>query len=159
MSFDLASLKSDMTSKGYNVSSGANWLASDQKEFLDYTYFEYTDIRREVAPYGLAYPGVLPSGFPGTESQTDKPVESIAVDPTTATLSLAGTTTQQLAVTATRDDGSTDDVSATATYSSSDETKATVDATGLVTAVAAGNATITATYKTKTATCDVTVTA
>jgi hypothetical protein len=45
-------------------------------------------------------------------------------------------------------DANGDDVTATATYASSDATKATVSAGGLVTGVAAGTATITATYAT-----------
>jgi uncharacterized protein YjdB len=49
------------------------------------------------------------------------------------------------------------DVTAAADYSSSDETKATVSDTGLITFVATGSATITATYGGQSDTCAVTV--
>lgn len=80
---------------------------------------------------------------------------SIAVAPTTKTLAAAAT--QQLAVTATLVSGGTQTVTANATYSSSAPAKAIVDANGLVTAVASGSATITASWGGKTATCAVTV--
>lgn len=82
-------------------------------------------------------------------------VSSIAVTPTTKTLAAAAT--QQLVVTATWSDSSTSTVTSLASYVSSDAAKATVSSGGLITAVATGSATITATYATKTATCAVTV--
>lgn len=85
--------------------------------------------------------------------------KSIAITPATVTLSLAGTTTQQLVVTKTPLVGSTSNVASTSVYSSSDPTKATVSATGLVTAVAVGTTVITATFGGATATKLVTVTA
>lgn len=72
---------------------------------------------------------------------------SIAITPGTVTLSLAGTTTQQLTVTKTPLSGSTSNVAAASAgtiYKSSDPTKATVSVNGLVTAVAIGTTTITA---------------
>jgi uncharacterized protein YjdB len=45
-------------------------------------------------------------------------------------------------------DANGDDITGTATYASSDATKATVSAGGVVTGVAAGTSTITATYAT-----------
>lgn len=85
------------------------------------------------------------------------PLVSISVTPATVTLSMGGTKTQQLAVAAnpTTADGAV-------VYSTSDATKATVSASGLITAIAIGTATITATSVadgTKTDTCVVTVTA
>lgn len=68
-------------------------------------------------------------------------VTAISVDPPTANLSLSGVTTQQLTTTFTP--ATPDNVSLT--YVSSDPTKATVSNTGLVTAVAVGQATITVT--------------
>lgn len=65
---------------------------------------------------------------------------SIAISPGTVTLAPAAT--QQLTVAKTPSDASN---GAIATWVSSDPTKATVSATGLVTAVAAGTTTITAT--------------
>ena len=66
-------------------------------------------------------------------------------------------TTQQLTVTCTYDDDSTEDVTADASYESSATGVATVSATGLVTAVAEGTATITATYEGLTDTSAITV--
>ena len=66
-------------------------------------------------------------------------VTAISVSPATA--ALAPTGTQQLTVTFTP----TTPDNTTVTYTSSDETKATVNASGLITAVADGEATITAT--------------
>lgn len=68
-------------------------------------------------------------------------VSGVSMTPATATLSLAGTTTQQLTLTFTP--AAPDNTAVT--YVSSDPTKATVSAGGLVTAVAAGSTTITVT--------------
>lgn len=87
---------------------------------------------------------------PNTESVI--PVQSIAVTPTSATVAVGAT--RQLAVSFTPSNASSN----TVTYSSSDVTKATVNASGLVTGVATGSATITATSSNgKTATCAITV--
>lgn len=80
------------------------------------------------------------------------PVQSIAVTPTSATVAVGAT--RQLAVSFTPSNASSNAV----TYSSSDVTKATVSASGLVTGVATGSATITVTSSNgKTATCAITV--
>lgn len=69
------------------------------------------------------------------------PVSALTITPNTVTIAAGGT--QQLTVT----DNNTFDVTSRAAYSTSDPTKATVDAAGVVQHVAAGTATITATYK------------
>ena len=81
---------------------------------------------------------------------------SISVTP--ATLTVAATEIGALVATATYDDASTEDVTAAASWSSSDPTKATVSA-GFVTGIAAGASTVTASYGGQTDTCAVTVTA
>lgn len=91
---------------------------------------------------------------PDTISDAPIEVTGITVAPTTATLSLAGTTTEQLTATL-APAGAT----GTIAWSSSDDTVATVSNAGLVTAVAIGNAVITATCEGFTATCAVEVTA
>jgi uncharacterized protein YjdB len=83
-------------------------------------------------------------------------LESISVTP--STLSVAAGEIEALAATATYSDATTADVTAEASWSSSDPTKATVSA-GFVTGVAAGASTVTATYLGETDTCAVTVTA
>lgn len=76
---------------------------------------------------------------------------SISVTPPTATLAPAAT--QQLAVV----DSNSANVVNLASYVSSDPTKATVSSSGLITAVATGSTTVTATYLGLTDTCVVTV--
>ena len=104
--------------------------------------------------------GACGDGFRDLMAATDTggfypAVTGITVTPstTTATVALGANHTRQLVVA----DSNSLDRTATATYVSSDPTKATVSPVGLVTGVAAGTATITATYLGKTATCSVTV--
>jgi uncharacterized protein YjdB len=85
-------------------------------------------------------------------------VTSISVLPATVELDLSAGGTQQLATTF----APTDTSDQRLTYASSDPTKATVSATGLVTAVGVGETTVTVTSRqdpTKTDTCVVTVVA
>jgi len=84
-------------------------------------------------------------------------VESISVTP--ALVDLPAGRTQQLTVTATLSNGTTQDVTNSAIYSSNNSAVATVSASGLVTANAQGSATVTVSYDGKTATVSVTVTA
>lgn len=72
------------------------------------------------------------------------PVVSIDVTPNPVNAVVGGT--QQLTVTATREQGGTSVITRQATYQSSNPAVATVSSAGVVTAVAAGNATITASY-------------
>jgi len=88
--------------------------------------------------------------------KSDWLAQALALDAETATLDVAAT--RQLVATVTRTDTTTADVTASATWTSSDDAVATVVG-GLVTAVAAGSATVTATYAGLTAECDVTVSA
>jgi uncharacterized protein YjdB len=92
------------------------------------------------------------------DPKTSLKVLSIAVAPSTSAKASGSTT--QLTVTATRTTaagGGTFDATSLAEYTSSDTTKATVSSTGLVSFVATGTATITATYGETTGTCAVTV--
>ncbi len=73
--------------------------------------------------------------------------------------SLAPGATAQLTTTGTYSDGSTQTLTSGVTYASGNTAAVTVNAAGLVTAVAAGSATITATYQSQTATVNITVTA
>lgn len=79
---------------------------------------------------------------PVTVYATYVALTGITITPATVELSLAGTTTQQLGITPAPLNASNVGI---ATWVSSDPTKATVSATGLVTALAAGTTTITAT--------------
>lgn len=80
-------------------------------------------------------------------------VASIAISPTSSTIAVAGT----LSITATPEDASGNALTDTVSWTTSDASIATVDSTGLVTAVAAGSCTITATDGSVTATCAITV--
>jgi uncharacterized protein YjdB len=83
------------------------------------------------------------------------PVNTVAVSPPTATVIVSAT--QQLTAT-TKDINDNTLTGRVVTWSSSDPTRATVSSTGLVTAVAAGPAVITATSEGKTGTSSITVT-
>jgi len=88
--------------------------------------------------------------------QKDSIIASLDVTPATTTKAAAAT--QQLVATAHRTNGdSTQVVTSDTVWTTSDATKATVNAAGLITAVATGSATITGTYRGKTDTCVVTV--
>jgi len=65
--------------------------------------------------------------------------------------------TAQLTATAALSNGTTQDVTSTATWASSDPTEAIVSSTGLVTAFAAGTVTVTATYQSITGTDAITI--
>lgn len=69
-------------------------------------------------------------------------VTTITITPSSPSVNVGQTT--QLTATATYDNGSTGNVSSTASWSSSDSTTATVSATGLVKGIAEGSPTITA---------------
>ncbi|MCY1023440.1 Ig-like domain-containing protein [Pyxidicoccus sp. MSG2] len=91
-----------------------------------------------------------------TVSAAEATLSSIALGPTPA--SVAQGATLQLTVTGTFSDGSTRAVTSNVTFSSSATGTATVSASGVVTGVQAGSATITATAGGKNATLNVTVT-
>lgn len=81
---------------------------------------------------------------------------TITVGPSTPSVQQGGTVT--LTATGTYDDGSTKNITGSATWSSSDVTLATVSSSGVVTGVASGKATITATSGTVSGSTSVTVT-
>lgn len=89
------------------------------------------------------------------------PVIEIAATPATVTLSLAGTTTQTITVTGIRGEMfSTQLLTNTdCTFTSDTPATATVDASGVITAVATGTSVVTVTYMGVSDTIDVTVTA
>ncbi|MBI1810251.1 MAG: Ig-like domain-containing protein, partial [Gemmatimonadetes bacterium] len=82
------------------------------------------------------------------------PVASITVTPTTAVVEVHGT--QQL-TDVEKDSAGTVLTGRTVTWTTSDSTKATVSASGLVTAIATGSASITATSEGKTASADINI--
>lgn len=95
------------------------------------------------------------SAVTNTGFATGTPLTGIDATPGTVTLDLSDAQTQQITVT----DSNNVNRTAQASYGTSDETKATVSASGLVTPHATGTATITATYGGHTDTVAVTVVA
>ena len=81
----------------------------------------------------------------GSSTTTPSTLTSLAVTGTAPSVS-AGPTAQFKA-TATMSDGTTQDVTSLAVWSSSNTADATVSATGVVTAVAPGSVSVTATYQ------------
>ena len=92
---------------------------------------------------------------PGPPAAPPAIPESITVSLASATVMVGDT--QQLTATLNISDGTSHDITASVTWSTSDEAVATVDSSGLVTTVGAGTATITATGEGFTSTADVTV--
>jgi hypothetical protein len=92
-----------------------------------------------VAAIGALAITATTSAIVGTKSLaiTAAVLVSIAVTSAGAAVSVAEGATLQLTATGTKSDGTTEDLSATATWASADETKATVSVAGLVTGVAA----------------------
>lgn len=108
--------------------------------------------------YAQADPSVLSTWFSAVKKPndpTDIDVSSVTLNKDTTSIVVGAT--EQLTATIAPADATLKDV----TWSTSDATKATVSAAGLVTGIAAGSATITVTSvdETKTDTCAVTVTA
>jgi 6-phosphogluconolactonase len=82
-------------------------------------------------------------GGSGTTTHPQKTLTSIQVAPRSPLVKVG--TTQQLTVTGTYSDGSTADVTSSATWASSDSSAASIDSSGKVTAVSVGRPLITAT--------------
>ena len=96
-------------------------------------------------------------GLSGTAAVTVSPsLTGITVAPNSFSMTSRGAT-QQLTVTASYSGGTTQNVTGSASYGSSNTAVATVSSGGLVTAVANGTATITATYNTSSSTATATV--
>lgn len=90
----------------------------------------------------------------GNSSTTPSTVSSVAV---TGVVPAIGASSQFAAV-ATMSDGTAQDVTSTATWTSSNTTDATVSSTGVVTGVAAGTVAIQATYQSVTGSDQITLT-
>jgi uncharacterized protein YjdB len=102
----------------------------------------------------LAVAGCGGSASAGSSGST-KVLTAIAATPGTASLAVGAT--QQFAAQATYNDGSTADVTTSATWTDADGKVATITASGKVTAVAAGSTTVTAAMGSLTGTASLTV--
>lgn len=98
---------------------------------------------------------ILVAGCSDDFTTAPKTLASIAITPATATLNVAAT--QALTVTGTYSDATTEILTTGVTFATNTASIATVSGAGLVTAVGAGTATITATSGVRTATATITV--
>jgi uncharacterized protein YjdB len=105
----------------------------------------------------IAIPLLILSGCGKSNTATSVTVAMIAVAPNPE--SIAAGATQQFTAKATFNNGTTADVSSQVTWSSSNITIATINASGMLTAVATGSTTVTASVSGVNGTVDVTVTA
>lgn len=155
---DYAKLKEGMRDAGYDVSAGDEWTAADQLQYKSYVYLNQTNLSLMIANKGQAYTGLLPHGFPGTkyEPGPGAVLESIEIGGLSAPLSVGEERT--ITVIGFYDDGGEKSVADEASYTSDDETVATV-AAAVVTGVKGGTATITATVDGISGTADATVVA
>jgi uncharacterized protein YjdB len=140
-----------------NVTTSATWSSNNNA------------IATVGAMTGLAAPGTTTAGtvtitamFMGQTATATLVVGSAqitALNVTPPTASIAAATTQQFTATATYSNGSSQNVTSSATWQSSDPTKATIDPAGLATAVATTMTpvTITATFGGKQATAQLSV--
>ncbi len=121
--------------------------------------------RRRLPALGLSFASVviaLAAVLTGCSSNsgtmgTQKTLQTIAVTPATASLSVGGT--QQFTATGTYSDGSTANISSTASWTSASSTIAGISSSGMVTAAGAGSTTVTASLSGVSGTAAVTVTA
>jgi len=123
-----------------DITSIVTWSSSDE----GVATVDENGLATPVAPgettITAEYQGISGSA---TLTVTSKELERLEVDPATATLAIG--TTQQLNAVGYYSDGSTEDLTNDADWSSSDDAVATVSGTGLVDGVAEGTATVTAT--------------
>ena len=146
---------SDGTSK--DLSSSATWTSSDSKIAAVSTVGVVTGVASGAATIA-AKSGAFTSSAAITVTGGPSPtLTSIAISP--ASPSIPINTTQQLTATGSYSDGSNRDLTNLVAWSSSTIANATVDAAGLVSGVAAGTATITATLGSVSKATSVTVTA
>jgi uncharacterized protein YjdB len=143
---------SDGTTK--DLTSSAQWKSSNAAV----ASIDATGVATGVAA-GLATITATASSMQGSANLTVNAIANltaIAITPQLSSIPIS--TTQQFSATGTYSDGSTRDLSLLVTWSSSSTAAATVDVNGLVTSVAAGATTITATLGSVTQTFTITVT-
>ncbi len=121
-----------------NVTASATWTSSNTSAVVIDAAGLATASNVGTSNISATYSGVASN--PATFTVTAPVIDAITVTPVNPQLP-AGFN-QQMAATATWSDGAVTDITTTATWMSSNSSVATIDATGLATAVAAGTTTI-----------------
>jgi len=135
-----------------NVTSTATWTSSS----ASVATIGSGGLVTGVAPGSTTVTASL-SGIIGTAAvNVTKPVTALAVTPSPASFAMGAT--QQFTATATYSDGSTANVTATASWSVANTSVATIDSSGLATAVASGSSTVTASQNAVSGNSSITVT-
>jgi hypothetical protein len=122
-----------------DVTTQVTWTSSDTSKAT----ISSTGLATGIDFGSATITATLGSIFGSTSVNVVTPLLSIAVTPSNP--SIVNGTTVQLKATGTYSDSSTHDLTTLVIWSSSDNTKATVSSTGLVTAIATGSTTLTAT--------------
>ena len=132
---------SDGTTK--DLTATVNWTSSDASKA---TIVANSGLATGVAA-GSATITATSGGISGTDALTvtARPASLSSISVTPASASVAAGLTLQFTATGSYSDGTTKDLTASVTWTSSDMSKATIVASGLATGVAAGSSTITAT--------------
>jgi uncharacterized protein YjdB len=126
-----------------NITSSVTWSSSSSAAATVNSAGLATGVSAGTSTITASFSGVTGSAtLTVTGSQTPPTLQTIAVTPATANVTVGGT--QQLTATATYSDKSTKNVTSTVSWASSAPAVATVSAGGLITAVAAGTTTVTA---------------
>ena len=126
-----------------------------QRQPADQRMFEKESIMKgRLASIGIAFVVAVFAAACSSSPTSSTTVASIAI---TGSAPAVGSTSQ-LTATATMSNGTTQDVTSSATWVSGDATIATVSGAGVVTGVSAGSTTVTATYQSVTAADSIAVT-
>ena len=139
-----------------NLTASVSWMSSNTSDVSVSPAGVATGLNSGSATIS-ASTGGFTAGTTITVSVTAATLEAIAVSPANSTLPV--NTTQQFSVVGSYSDGSSSDITAQVSWTSSTIANATVSASGLVTGVAAGSATITATLNSVSGSTSVTVNA
>ena len=142
------------------IESGVSWGSSDPAIATIDTQADGSGLAIAVAPGTVT----LTASFEGQSTEATLEVRepgamllAIALDPTRATLTTGGT--QRFVATGSYDDGSMVDITSMVSWTSTDPTIATIEASGVCTGVMAGTTTITASSGELSASAEITVTA
>lgn len=128
----------------HDLSSVSNFVTSDARVATVDVTGKITGVGAGAATITASYLA-FETSVNITVVSTAPTLQSITATP--PTISFVQGATQQLQVTASLGNNTTQDVTSTATYTSSDASIATVSASGLIAAVSVGQATVTAAYQ------------